>query len=207
MWVKTVNIDEMDTYLFLISCLGAYFIGSIPFGYLIAKALGVDIRQVGSGNIGSTNITRALGFKWGVVVAILDFSKSYFSVLIARSLNPYDWQLLIISLMPVIGHIFSVWLGFKGGKGVAATFGLVAFYFGFPLYILFVVIWYLAVKAFKFMSLVNLIVGLLLPLAFWLKYQSVMYIFFGCILCIIIWWSHRSNIRRLLNGNELHTNY
>lgn len=197
----------MNTLYFLVACLGAYLIGSIPFGLLIARARGIDIRQVGSGNIGSTNITRALGFHWGLVVAILDASKAYLPALVAHQLSPNHWQMLVISLMPVIGHIFSIWMGFKGGKGVAATFGLLAFYFGLPLFALFMVIWYLTVKWVKLMSLVNLVVGLLLPLAFWLKYRTTPYILFGVVLCGIIWWSHRENLKRLLKGKELPTNY
>ncbi len=197
----------MNTITFIPACVGAYLIGSIPFGLLIARARGIDIRQVGSGNIGSTNITRALGFRWGLVVAILDVSKAYLPALVACQLSPNNCQLLVISLMPVIGHIFSVWIGFKGGKGVAATFGLLAFYFGLPLFVLFMVIWYLTVKWVKLMSLVNLGVGLLLPLAFWIKYQTAPYALFGAVLCSIIWWSHRENIKRLLKGKEFPTNY
>ena len=197
----------MNTVTFLLVCVGAYLIGSVPFGLLIARTRGIDIRQVGSGNIGSTNITRALGFRWGLIVAILDACKAYLPALVARQLAPADWQLLIISLMPVIGHIFSFWMGFKGGKGVAATFGLLAFYFGLLPFAIFMAIWYLAVKFVKLMSLVNLVVGLLLPLAFWLKFKEMPYVVFGFVLCIIIWWSHRENIRRLLKGKELPTNY
>ena len=197
----------MNTVTFLLVCVGAYLIGSVPFGLLIARARGIDIRLVGSGNIGSTNITRALGFRWGLIVAILDACKAYLPALAARQLAPADWQLLIISLMPVIGHIFSFWMGFKGGKGVAATFGLLAFYFGLLPFAIFMAIWYLAVKFVKLMSLVNLVVGLLLPLAFWLKFKEMPYVVFGFVLCIIIWWSHRENIRRLLKGKELPTNY
>ena len=197
----------MNTVTFLLVCVGAYLIGSVPFGLLIARTRGIDIRQVGSGNIGSTNITRALGFRWGLIVAILDACKAYLPALAARQLAPADWQLLIISLMPVIGHIFSFWMGFKGGKGVAATFGLLAFYFGLLPFAIFMAIWYLAVKFVKLMSLVNLVVGVLLPLAFWLKFKEMPYVVFGFVLCIIIWWSHRENIRRLLKGKELPTNY
>lgn len=197
----------MDTSLFIGLCLGAYLIGSIPVGYLVAKARGTDIRKVGSGNIGSTNVTRVLGMKWGALVALLDFMKSYLPALLLHHFYPVGWQLLVITLMPVIGHIFSIFLGFRGGKGVATTFGLLAFYFGLPWYALFMLIWYLAVKFTKLMSLVNLIVGLLLPLAFWIKYQTAPYVLFGLVVCALIWWSHRANIKRLLAGRELPTNY
>lgn len=197
----------MDALFFIGMCVGAYLIGSIPVGYLVAKARGTDIRSVGSGNIGSTNVTRALGIKWGALVALFDFMKSYLPALLAHHFYPAERQLLVISLIPVVGHIFSIFLGFKGGKGVAATFGLLAFYFGFPLYALFVIVWYLAVKFTKLMSLVNLIVGLLLPLAFWIKYQTARYVLFGLVVCALIWWSHRANIKRLLAGQELPTHY
>ena len=188
-------------------CIVAYLVGSIPIGFLVARARGIDIRRVGSGNIGSTNITRALGFKWGLVVALLDFCKGYLPALAATRFNPTSEQLLLITLMPILGHIFSIFLGFKGGKGVATTFGLIAFYFGFPIYALFAIVWYLAVKWIKLMSLVNLIVGVLLPLAFWLKYRTTPYVLFACVICVLIWWSHRANLKRLLAGNELPTNY
>lgn len=197
----------MNTTQFIVMCIAAYLVGSIPIGFLVARARGIDIRRVGSGNIGSTNITRALGFKWGLVVALLDFCKGYLPALVATRFNPTSEQLLLITLMPILGHIFSIFLGFKGGKGVATTFGLIAFYFGFPVYALFAIVWYLAVKWIKLMSLVNLIVGVLLPLAFWLKYRTAPYVLFACVICVLIWWSHRANLKRLLAGNELPTNY
>lgn len=197
----------MDTFQFILLGLAAYLMGSIPFGYLIARARGIDIRKVGSGNIGSTNITRALGFKWGVLVAALDFSKGYLVSMLAAHFYPGGWQLLVISLIAVLGHVFSGFLAFKGGKGVATTFGILAFYFGIPYFVLFLIIWYLAVKYIKLMSLVNLIVGLLLPLAFWVKYHTVPHLLLGVALCGVIWWSHRENIKRLLKGKELPTNY
>jgi len=197
----------MNWYTFLGVCFAAYLIGSIPFGFLIAKAHGINIRKVGSGNIGSTNITRAMGWGWGMLVGILDAVKAYLPAWVAQHLTSNNWQMLIISILPVIGHIFPIWLGFKGGKGVATTFGLLAFYLGMPTFALFLVIWFLAVKAIKLMSLVNLVVGLLLPLIFWMKYRKTAYLLLGVFLCLIIWWSHRENIQRLLNGKELPTNY
>ena len=197
----------MNTIMFGFACLIAYLIGAIPFGFLVAKGRGIDIREVGSGNIGGTNITRNLGFKWGLLVGILDFCKSFLPVQLARHLFVSEWQILFFSLIPVIGHIYPIWLHFKGGKGVATIFGIFAAFFGLPLFFICLAIWYLVVRSVKLMSLINLLVGLLLPVAFWLKFQEPLFMLFGLALCTIIWWSHRENIKRLLAGEEHHVNY
>jgi glycerol-3-phosphate acyltransferase PlsY len=189
----------------LICC--AYLMGSIPFGYLIAKRRGVDIRTLGSGNIGGTNITRNLGFKWGLLVAFLDLLKGFLPAILARIFIPVPWQGLSISIMPIIGTIYPVFLGFKGGKGVAAAFGTLLAWLGPVFFIIWLVIWYLAVKLIKLMSLVNLVMALLFPLIFWLVYHSALYAGFGALLCLILWWSHRANIRRLITGTETETHY
>jgi glycerol-3-phosphate acyltransferase PlsY len=188
--------------IFFISCILAYLIGSIPFGFLVAKMRGIDISQVGSGNIGATNIARNLGWKLGAVVGILDFAKSFIPVLMAKVLFAQTGLVLLVSIMPVIGHIFPVWLHFKGGKGVATIFGLLGAYFGMLYFLGFLVIWLFAVKKIRLMSLVNLVVALLIPLAFWLKFNELAFILFGLLLCSIIWISHRANIKRLLAGKE-----
>jgi glycerol-3-phosphate acyltransferase PlsY len=109
--------------------------------------------------------------------------------------------------MPVIGHIYPVWLRSKGGKGVSTIFGILMAYFGFVFFLVWFVVWYLAVKLVKLMSLVNLVMALAFPLLFWITYRSLVYVAFGTVLCILVWWSHRSNIQRLLAGNENLTNY
>ncbi len=188
--------------ILFISCILAYLFGSIPFGFLIAKMQGINISQVGSGNIGATNIGRNLGWKAGAIVGVLDFAKSFVPVLIAKALFAQTGLVLLVSIMPVLGHIFPVWLHFKGGKGVATIFGLLGAYFGILTFLGFLVVWFLAVKKFRLMSLVNLIVALLIPVAFWFKYNRVAFVLFGVLLCGIIWVSHRANIKRLLAGEE-----
>ena len=203
-----VNPYMTDTLIFLCYCVLAYLIGSIPVGYLVAKARGVDISQVGSGNMGATNITRNLGSFLGATVGVLDFLKGFLpALLISRVYGNQDWHLFAVSILPVVGHIFPIWLNFKGGKGVATIFGILAAYFGLPLFLAFLLIWYLVVRVVKIISLVNLIVALLLPLAFWFTYQYPSYILFGVLLGMVIWWSHRENIRRLLAGTEHQAGY
>jgi acyl phosphate:glycerol-3-phosphate acyltransferase len=198
----------MTNYLLLaVYAILAYLAGAIPSGYLVAKSRGVDIRQVGSGNIGGTNVTRSLGFKWGAVVGVLDFFKSYIPSVLALHYLKVDWQVVLISIMPVIGHVYPVWLKFKGGKGVSTVFGILMANFGFVFFLIWFVVWYLAVKAVKLMSLVNLVMALIFPFLFWFKYHSWLFVAFGVLLTILVWWSHRSNIKRLLAGNENLTNY
>jgi glycerol-3-phosphate acyltransferase PlsY len=191
-----------NTFIFVLMVLFAYLLGSIPFGFLVAKARGVDIKQVGSGNIGATNVARNLGWKVGAFAGVLDFLKGYLPVLIAREIFIQDWQVLLISLVPVIGHIFPVWLQFKGGKAVATIFGILAGFFGLTYFLVFLLLWILAVWQVKLMSLVNLVVAVSIPIAFWLKFNDLVFVLFGLILCIIIWWRHSENIKRLLAGKE-----
>ena len=193
----------MNTYLvFFLICLLAYFSGSIPVGYLVARSQGIRIRKVGSGSTGATNVTRNLGWKWGVLVGVLDFFKSFLPALLAFQVFSENWQIFIVSILPVVGHIFPVWLKFKGGKGVATIFGAIGAYFGLTVFLGFLVVWFLLVRLTNIMSLVNLGVALLIPIAFWLKFYSTAYLVFGLIIGGIIWWSHRENIKRLLAGNE-----
>ena len=191
-----------QTLLLIISCIGAYLIGSIPFGYLVAKARGINIHEVGSGNIGATNIARNLGWKLGALVGLLDFLKSFLPALAALALFDQTGQILLVSIMPIVGHIFPIWLHFRGGKGVASIFGLLGAYFGIPTILGFLVVWFLVVRQIRLMSLVNLAVALMIPVAFWLKYAQVAFILFGALLGSIIWVTHRGNIKRLLAGQE-----
>ena len=185
----------------------AYLAGSIPNGYLIARARGVDIRKVGSGNIGGTNIGRNLGFKWGSLVGVLDFLKSFIPAYLAHQLIAVPWQALLVAIMPVFGHIFPVWLKFKGGKGVSTIFGILMAFFGPLFFFIWLAIWYGIVKLVKLMSLVNILSALLFPLFFWLFYHDWLYVGYGMLLCILIWWSHRENIKRLIAGTENPLNY
>ncbi len=188
--------------ILIIACILAYLIGSIPVGFLLARAEGVDIRQKGSGSTGATNVTRILGWKQGVVAGVFDFLKSFLPALIAQRIFHQNWAILIVSLVPVFGHIFPLWLKFKGGKGVATIFGLLAAYFGVIPFLIFLLFWLAAVKLIRLMSLVNLVVALFLPVLFWVVFRDLPHLLFGSTLTLIIWWSHRENIRRLLAGEE-----
>jgi len=192
----------MTTPILILVCILAYLLGSIPIGFLVAKKSGINIQDVGSGNIGATNVARTLGPKMGIIVGVLDFFKSFLPAVLAFQFLTQDWQMILVATMPVVGHIFPVWLNFKGGKGVATIFGILAGFFGPLKFLVFIVLWLLALRLINLMSLVNLIVGLLMPLGFWLNFRNINFTLFGAGLGLILWWTHRENIQRLLAGKE-----
>lgn len=182
--------------------VGAYLLGSIPFGLLITRAQGIDITKVGSGNIGATNVKRALGLKWALVVFALDFLKGFGTALLAHSLDNRQWLWLFVGFAAVIGHVLSPFMGFRGGKGVATSLGAVVAsapmiaLIGFGV---FVVV--LAVT--RYLSLASICGVATAPIsAALLPRQSPVLIWsFVVLLCFVI-YTHRMNIERLINGNE-----
>jgi acyl phosphate:glycerol-3-phosphate acyltransferase len=136
----------------------AYFIGSIPFGYLVAWRLGVDIRAAGSGNIGATNVARTLGRKAGALVLALDFAKGAVPVVLAQTLVASNWLPTVCGLAAILGHMFPVWLRFSGGKGVATGTGVVAVLFPIPTAVGFLV-WLAMLSAARYVSLASIVGG------------------------------------------------
>lgn len=188
--------------LFLVA---SYLIGAIPFGLLIAKSAGVDIRLEGSRNIGATNVNRVLGKKFGLLTLVCDIAKGYLPVLIAyRFLPESEVRPLIVSLcgvMAVLGHMFPLYLGFKGGKGVATSLGV--FFFFSPLAIaLSLLIFIAAVAITGFVSVGSLAASALIPLWIWLFGGSPATIWSAVGIACLIWIKHRENIARLAKGEE-----
>lgn len=190
----------MNIYILI---LVSYLLGSIPFGYLAGKINKIDIKKVGSGSTGATNVSRALGKKWAILVAILDALKAALPVYLAFQCLTIEWQIALVSIIPVLGHIFPIWLKFKGGKGIA-TFvpGLIAF-LGLIPFIILITIWGIMLKITKTMSLNNLILGFFIPFFIWLHTHSITYFILGIMFFLIILWSHRENIKRLYGEKEL----
>ena len=190
----------INNYLLLI--IFGYLLGSIPFGYLICKAKGIDIRKVGSGNIGGTNVIRALGLKWGLLVSMLDILKGAIPVYLAISFLSFDWQIASVAITPVLGHIFPVWLKFKGGKGVATTLGVLFVLLGWKIFLILITVWLLVLFVFQIMSFTNLLMASLFPMVFWLSFESLAYYIFSIFLVILIWWAHWENLQRIKEGKE-----
>ncbi|MDD5349405.1 MAG: glycerol-3-phosphate 1-O-acyltransferase PlsY [Chthoniobacteraceae bacterium] len=197
--------------LFL-SVLTGYLLGSFPSGFVVGKCRGINIRQHGSGNIGATNVVRTLGRKWGVLVFALDVLKGILAVRLAMLLFPSGGAGLLTELgIPpgmwagfgcFLGHCFPVWLGFKGGKGVAVGAGILI---GLTPWVAVIglTLWGIAFKVTRYVSLASLIAAVSLPITSWALYREVGALFwFTLILSLIAIWRHRSNIQRLLAGTE-----
>ena len=177
----------------------SYFLGSIPFGLIITKIfLDQDIRDVGSGNIGTTNVLRTGKKSLAIATLIFDILKGYLSVII--TLKYFNDLIYFSALICFIGHIFSVWLKFKGGKGVAAYLGIIlalSFKFG----IIFAVTWLLISFIFKYSSLASMI-GALTVFAYSIILDNNELSIFLFITFIIILYTHRENVIRLKDSKE-----
>lgn len=188
--------------LFVVLIIFGYLLGSIPFGFIIAKLKKIDIRKQGSGATGATNVSRTLGLGYAILVAILDIAKAAIPIYIGYLYFAPGWQMALISIAPVIGHIFPVWLKFKGGKGFATMFASVLIVFGWKYSLLLIALWIVMLFLIRTMSLTNLIIVWLLPPLFWVKTHSLTYVLLGFFYITIIYWAHRENIKRLKQGIE-----
>ena len=166
----------------------------------------IDIREKGSGNIGATNITRVLGLRWGIVAFILDASKGVIPFLICGHFLPeilyYDRGLiLLVSSLSIIGHDFSCFLGFKGGKGMSTLVGLL-FVYNLNIAFLTCAVWLVILFISGYVSMASIIAAFSMIAWCILISPSVPSIIFACVLSIITVWQHRGNIKRLLNHTE-----
>ena len=194
--------------------LGSYLFGSIPFGYLAGKIGGIDIRKVGSGNIGATNVVRTLGKRYGYPVFLLDFLKGFGAVKISMSIatdaRP-EWGSpeifgILAAVASVIGHSFPLWLKFRGGKGVATSAGAL---FGLmPLATLIaVVIWVLVFWFTRYVSVASLVTSVALPLIILImtrlnQIHGNALFYSSLAIAAVVIWRHRSNFSRLMRGSE-----
>jgi acyl phosphate:glycerol-3-phosphate acyltransferase len=189
----------------LVAVIIAYLIGSIPFGYLIVRATsGGDVRQTGSGGTGATNVTRRAGKAAGAITLVLDAVKGALAVLIAKWLagGNTDWVIAVAAIAVLLGHIFPVWLGFKGGKGVATGVGV--FLALAPIAVLCAGVIFLAVVWLtKFVSLGSILAAVTIPLFVWLLESASDPILSAAVVgALLIVFAHRGNIARLWNGTE-----
>lgn len=179
-----------------------YLFGSIPFSYIIPKLRGIDVRTVGSGNVGGTNALRAAGFPWGVLAMFLDGAKGFIPAILALHYGSM-WLAIVAATLAVVGHDYPVWLGFKGGKGVGSTVGA---YFaicpsgGW----VFLISWLVLVLSTKIVSVSSLIALLLASIAGYLIGGSQVGTW-GLAMLLLSVFQHRSNISRLIKGSERKT--
>jgi glycerol-3-phosphate acyltransferase PlsY len=186
-----------------------YLLGSVPTGYLMGRSRGIDIRQHGSGNIGATNVGRVIGRNWGLAAFACDFLKGFLPLYLLRIFEfpgEIDWRasllLVLCGLAAIMGHNFTPWLGFKGGKGVATTGGVLCALMPWVFAATFS-LWFLAVLLTRFVSLGSVLAAFALPLAAAFFYpREWSYFGFALFGGIMVVWRHRSNVRRLAAGTE-----
>ncbi len=210
LWTLRSYSIAVPVLSYSITAVAAYFLGSLPTGFLVAKAKGIDIRNVGSGNIGATNAFRVLGKPAGAFVLIVDGLKGYVAAawladLLLKLLNvpstDAETHRIVAGVCAVLGHNFTCWLKFKGGKGVATTAGV---YFALaPLAVtIAVVTWIVFVFLSRYVSVASIAAAIALPAAVWFTRDSVLLGGVTTALGLLAIYKHKNNIQRLMNGSE-----
>ena len=197
---------------YILTVLIAYLLGSIPTGFLVAKARGVDIRTVGSGNIGATNVFRILGKAAGVFVLVVDAAKGWLAVFVVAKLvsgwfypepgSPaLEWFRLCAGIAAILGHNYTCWLHFKGGKGIATSAGVLVALVPKPLLVV-LAIWIIIFALSRYESLASIVAALSLPFAAWAFGETRTIILVTAALAALAIYKHKANIQRLINGTE-----
>jgi glycerol-3-phosphate acyltransferase PlsY len=186
---------------YIIVIVLSYFVGSIPFSYIVPKVFGkIDIRSVGSGNTGTTNVVRTLGLKIGALAFVGDYIKGVLPTFIGLQLLGFNGA-LIAGAVAVLGHCYPVWLNFKGGKGIATSVGVLTV--AFPVIALVLLIWQFAVIfTTKYMSLASITSALFFPMIVFFSKNNTSSVIFAVFLGGFVIYRHRANFKRLLNGTE-----
>ncbi len=217
----------MPILAYILVALAAYLLGSIPTGYLVAKAKGIDIRSVGSGNIGATNAMRVLGKPAGIFVLLVDALKGYVACAflpapIYNWLSPHFFGLapqfhaepvelqirfnVIAGIFVILGHNYTCWLRFKGGKGIATTAG--AYFALAPLSAgIALGVWILLLVATRYVSIASILAAAALPIAVWCTKDSALLGIVTTLLGSLAIYKHKSNIQRLMAGTENRVNF
>ncbi len=196
----------------ILTAVCGYLLGSVPTGFLVGKARGIDIRTFGSGNIGATNVLRCLGVPAGIMVLLADAFKGWIAVavvghFVGQGLWPgataqeVEWFRILGGVSAVLGHNYTCWLHFKGGKGIATSAGVLAALVPWALLIILAV-WILVFALSRIVSLASIAASLTLPVATWLTGCSTTLIVITSAMTALAVYKHKSNIQRLLKGTE-----
>lgn len=197
----------------LITAIGSYLIGSVPSGYIAGRTAGIDIRKTGSGNIGATNVVRTLGKAYGYPVFFADFGKGLLAVLCAKNVPHWTGSAVAVDVLQIIaavccvlGNAFPVWLGFRGGKGVAVSTGVI---FGLMPWAAIIVMltWLATFYLTRYVSLASIVAALVLPIAVvallhFHQMDKPLFFYVALALTALVIFRHRSNIVRLMGGTE-----
>jgi glycerol-3-phosphate acyltransferase PlsY len=182
----------------------SYLLGSIPTGFLWGKARGIDIRTVGSGNIGATNVMRALGNGPGIAVLLIDAAKGFVPVFFAPQIFPNlnrNALQIVCCLFVIAGHNWTCWLNFKGGKGIATSGGALLAFLPYPL-LCALGVWLIMFGIGRYISFASISAAIALPVATWLIEKNAMLFWFAAIVAAVAIYKHKSNIQRLVAGTE-----
>ena len=183
--------------------VGAYLLGSLPFGIIIGKTVyGIDPRTVGSGNIGTANSMRAFGRAGAVLVLLGDALKGAIPTYVALRLFENPWITAGVGLATIVGHNWSVFLRFKGGKGVATTLGVVII-LSLLAAVAFGAVWLATAAITRYSSLASMLGSAAVPLMMYARGDPLPYVWYGIIALALVLWRHEPNIRRLIAGDEL----
>ncbi len=187
----------------IIAGLIGYAFGCIQAAYLISKLVGkIDIREHGSGNAGASNITAIMGWKYGVLVGLVDVLKGIFAVLVVRWIYPDSHDLAFLSgLMAIIGHIFPFYMKFKGGKGVATLVGMMIG-LNWMLGLLFALLVIIPAALTDYIVIGSFTTFIALPIVIYFEGYPVVFILFGLFLTVLVFYLHRFNIQRIINNEE-----
>jgi glycerol-3-phosphate acyltransferase PlsY len=198
--------------IWLLIAIISYLIGSIPSGYLVARRQGIDIRQHGSRNIGATNVLRVMGKKWGYLVFFCDSCKGFLAVKLGLLIAAHSHLSpvlggIVAAITCILGHNYTFWLGFKGGKGIATSSGVVLALFPIAVICCAGLVWIVVFYVSKYVSLASIAAAVVLPIAVLLilaKTGAEFWTLFGFSVLIgaLGVWRHQSNIVRLMNGTE-----
>ncbi len=196
---------------YVVVAIGAYLIGSFPSGFVIGRFRGVDLRREGSGNIGATNALRVLGKKWGYLCFALDIGKGALAVALAEFFAPalgldVTFAGILAAIGVLLGHTFSVWLGFRGGKGIATSGGIALALFPWPVFVLSIAAWIVVFLITRIVSVASLVAtgvlgGTLILLVATGPTPPALAVI-GAAMCLLVVWLHRANLSRLAKGTE-----
>jgi glycerol-3-phosphate acyltransferase PlsY len=202
----------VETVCYVVTALVAYLLGSIPTGFLVAQARGIDIRATGSGNIGATNVLRVLGKPAGIFVLLMDALKGWVAVVPMAGLVCalfgvphggiiHEAATIIAGACAILGHNYTCWLGFRGGKGIATSAGVLLALVPWALLIIFLV-WVILFATTRYVSIGSMAAAATLPFASWLTGESLAKVIVTGAMGVLAILKHRGNIQRLLAGTE-----
>jgi glycerol-3-phosphate acyltransferase PlsY len=185
----------------ILTIVFAYLLGSVPTGYILGSRAGIDVRKAGSGNIGATNVARVIGKRQGILTLIADVAKGFIPVFVGSHLGLSSGAIALAGVAAFLGHLYPVFLKFRGGKGVSTALGVflgVAPWATLVLAVIFTV----AMLTTRTVSLSAMIAAAAAPIALWCFSYPPVFVAMSAFLALLIIWRHRANIKRLLAGTE-----